>query len=100
MDKFRKIFTVGYDKFRPGMILSGIAAKNRVWKTKPWKVRYTGGENILIIEPSLKVFEHYNIDSKEWTKGVIEELKKYTDRKIIFRSKPGRTERMLSLIHI
>ena len=94
MDKFRKIFTVSYDKFRPGMILSGIAAKNRVWKTKPWKERYTGGENILIIEPSLKVFEHYGINSKEWLKQVNEELLEYTDRKVIFRSKPGRTERM------
>ena len=94
MDKFKKIFTVEYDRFRPGLILSGVSAKNRIWETKPWKVRYSGGENILIIEPSLKVFEHYSINSKEWTKGVIEELKKYTDRKVIFRSKPGRTERM------
>ena len=37
-------------------------------ENKAWKERYTGGENILIIEPSLKVFEHYSIDSKEWIK--------------------------------
>jgi len=94
MDKFRKIFTIGFEKFRPGMLLSGVAAKGRKWKSMPWKKRYADGENILIIEPSLKVFQHYSIDSKEWTKGVIEELKKYTDRKVIFRSKPNRQERM------
>ena len=27
MDKFRKIFTESYDRFRPGMILSGVALK-------------------------------------------------------------------------
>ncbi len=92
--KFRRVFTVGYREIYPGMKLSGIAAKDKKWSITPWKKRYEGGSNILIIEPSLKVFEHYNINSKEWTKGVTEELKKYTDRKIIFRSKPGRTERM------
>ena len=46
------------------------------------------------LEPSLKVFEHYGINSKEWLKKVNEELLEYTDRKVIFRSKPGRTERM------
>ena len=94
MGKFKKIFTVDFEEFKPGMLLTGVAAKGRVWKSRPWKKRYADGKNILIIEPSLKVFQHYGIDSKEWTKGVIEELKKYTDRKVIFRSKPNRQERM------
>ena len=84
-DKFKKVFLFEYDKFKPEMTRGSVI---------PWRAKKETGDNILIIEPSLKVFEHYNIDSKEWTKGVIEELKKYTDRKVIFRSKPGRTERM------
>ena len=94
MRKFRKIFTISHKHLQPEQILSGKAAKGRTWTAKPWKKRYNGGDNILIIEPSLKVFEHYSINSKEWTKSVIEELKLYTDRKVIFRSKPSREERM------
>jgi len=92
--KFRKIFTISHTTLGPGQLITGLAAKGRTWNAEPWKHRYTDGDNILIIEPSLKVFEHYSIDSKEWTKGVIEELKRYTDRKVIFRSKPTRQERM------
>ena len=94
MKKFRKIFTVGFEEFKPGMLLSGIAAKGRLWQSKPWKKRYSDSKNILIIEPSLKVFQHYGIDSKEWTKSVVKDLKKYTGKKVIFRSKPNRQERM------
>ena len=84
-DKFKKVFLFDYDKFKPEMTRGPVV---------PWRAKKEIGDNILIIEPSLKVFEHYNIDSKEWTKSVIEELKKYTDRKVIFRSKPNRRDRM------
>jgi len=94
MEKFKKIFTVNFEDIHPGKVLSGRGSKGTEWQTEPWKKRLKGGENILIIEPSLKVFTHYNIEAKEWTDSVVNKLKEYTDRKIIFRSKPNRTERM------
>ena len=94
MEKFRKIFTVNHNDLGPGQQITGLAAKGRTWNSIPWKRRYADGDNILIIEPSLKVFEHYGINSKDWLKHVKEELLKYTDRKVIFRSKPNRQERM------
>lgn len=55
----------------------------------------TDGKKILICPPSEKVMNLFDQPSPEvWTKQVIEELKKYTDRPIEIRLKPERTERL------
>lgn len=57
--------------------------------------RWTNGRKILICPPSEKVMSLWNQpDPETWTKQVIEELKKYTDRPIEVRLKPSRSERV------
>lgn len=75
LDKFKRIFAQSWTSWHP-------------------RVKNPDAENIMIIEPSLKVFTHYGIDGKEWRENVIAEIKQYSDRKIIFREKPTRQERM------
>lgn len=58
-------------------------------------VPFTSGETILICPPSEKVMMIFDQPSPEqWTKNVINELKKYTDRPIEVRLKPTRRERV------
>jgi hypothetical protein len=61
-----------------------------------WKFqKFTSGKKILICPPSQKVMELWNQDSpEEWTKQIIQELKKYTDRPVEVRLKPTRTQRI------
>jgi lipopolysaccharide biosynthesis glycosyltransferase len=57
--------------------------------------RMTTGRKILICPPSEKVMSLWGQpDPETWTKQVIEELKKYTDRPIEVRLKPSRSERV------
>lgn len=64
-------------------------------KQMNWKYcRPTSGRDILICPPSVKVMNLFGQpDPETWTQQVIEELKKYTDRKIRIRLKPSRSER-------
>lgn len=61
-----------------------------------WKYqKFTEGRKILICPPSQKVMELWKQPAPEaWTKQVVEELKKYTDRPIEIRLKPLRSERI------
>jgi hypothetical protein len=53
------------------------------------------GSKILICPPSEKVMSLWGqLDPESWTKQIIEELKKYTDRSVEVRLKPTRTERV------
>lgn len=58
-------------------------------------VPFTPGRKILICPPSEKVMNLWGQpDPETWTKQVIEELKKHTDRPIEVRLKPTRSERV------
>jgi len=75
-DKWRKVFNQSYHSYKPK--------------------EQQDGDKIMMIEPSLKIFKHYNIDNEQWQRSVISKLRNYTDREIIFRSKPSRRERLSS----
>ena len=51
---------------------------------KPWR---ESGEKILIIEPGPFAANIFHVDLKTWKYDVERELKKYTDKKIVFREK-------------
>jgi hypothetical protein len=51
---------------------------------KPWKL---SGEKILIIEPGPFAAGIFHVDLKTWKYDVERELRKYTDKKIVFREK-------------
>ena len=78
-ERFASIMKVQYDSYKP---------------KRPVK-----GENILIIPPSAKVLKcltlngHVNFTQEEYINYVSNEIKKYTDKKIIVRQKPNRDER-------
>lgn len=60
--------------------------------------KFTPGSKILICPPSEKVMNLWGQpDPETWTKQVIEELKKYTDRPIEVRLKPTRSERVSTM---
>jgi lipopolysaccharide biosynthesis glycosyltransferase len=61
-----------------------------------WKYRkFKPGSKILICPPSDKVMKIFGQPvAEEWTKNVLAELKKYTDRPIEIRMKPIRSERI------
>lgn len=46
------------------------------------------GNNILLVTPSEKPCKFYGIDLDKWLNETIDEIKKYTNRKIIIRKKP------------
>lgn len=59
---------------------------------KPWK---TSGNKIMLCPPSEKVAAVTGIDVSKWISNVSEEIKKYSDREIIIRTKPkSRSERV------
>lgn len=47
----------------------------------------TGGEKILIVEPGVFTASVFHIDLKTWKYNIEKELRKYTDKPIIFREK-------------
>jgi|TARA_Y100000022_G_C13242581_1_gene373144 hypothetical protein len=72
---------------RPNDRLSRIS-----WKYKKF---HPNKRNILICPPSEKVMKFWGQPlPQEWTKNVVTELKKYTDRPITVRLKPKRNERI------
>jgi len=51
---------------------------------KPWR---TDGEKILIIEPGPFAAGIFHVDLKTWKYDVAKELRRYTDKRIVFRKK-------------
>jgi hypothetical protein len=51
---------------------------------KPWK---TGGDKILVIEPGSFAANIFHVNIADWKKWVVEELRKHTDKEIVFREK-------------
>jgi hypothetical protein len=52
------------------------------------------GDNILLCPPSAKVMKFYDLDLDVWLQDTIDKIKKQTDRKIVVRTKPSRSERV------
>lgn len=57
---------------------------------KQWK---TGGSKILVIEPGQFAAAISHIDIKTWKQNVEAELRKYTDKEIVFREKAPKKQR-------
>jgi hypothetical protein len=57
---------------------------------QPWR---KDGAKILIVEPGEFAAGIFHVDTKSWGQQVAEELKKYTDRPIEFRSKTNKKTR-------
>lgn len=56
--------------------------------------KFKGGTNILLAPPSQKLLNLYDIVLEDWLEDVQTEIKKYTDRPIILRTKQGRSARV------
>lgn len=57
---------------------------------QPWR---TGGDRILIIEPGQFAANIFHVDIKTWKYNIEQELRQYTDKKIIFREKSPKKQR-------
>jgi hypothetical protein len=56
--------------------------------------KHTPGSKILICPPSQKALKYWDIDLSEWLEETINNIRNNTDREIIIRTKPTRTERI------
>ena len=56
--------------------------------------KFRGGTNILVAPPSQKLLNLYDIVLEDWLENVQTEIKKYTDRPIVLRTKQGRSTRV------
>ena len=56
--------------------------------------KFTPGRKIIICPPSVKVMEVWGENLDAWIDRTVKELKNYTDREIIIRRKPSRTDRI------
>jgi len=67
---------------------------DRLEKTnvRPRKMRR--GTNVLIAPPSQKLLNNYDIVLEDWLANVQEEIKKYSDRPVVVRTKQGRSARV------
>jgi len=61
----------------------------------PWR---NDGDTIMIVEPGPFAASIFHVDIKVWKYNVAKELRKYTDKKIVFRKKIDKKERK-SLYH-
>lgn len=59
-----------------------------------------GGDRILVIEPGEFSASIFHIDPRTWRSKIEEELRKYTDKKIIFREKISKKERIPLFDHL
>lgn len=57
---------------------------------QPWR---TNGDKILIVEPGVFAASIFHVDLKTWKYEVESELRKYTDKKIVFREKAPKNVR-------
>ena len=65
-------------------------AKRFGWKYK----KFTPGKSILVCPPSDKVMNYFGLKLDEWMAETIATIKKRSDRPIIIRQKPTRTDRV------
>jgi hypothetical protein len=67
---------------------------DRLEKTNVRPKKMRSGTNILIAPPSQKLLNNYDIILEDWLANVQEEIKKYTDRPVVIRTKQSRSTRM------
>ena len=67
---------------------------DRLEKTNVRPKKMRSGTNILLAPPSQKLLNNYNISLDDWLANTQEEIKKYTDRPIVVRTKQGRSARV------
>lgn len=56
--------------------------------------KHRPGKNILICPPSQKAMNFWGLDLDEWLQSTVEEIKTYTDRPVVIRTKTSRSERV------
>jgi hypothetical protein len=61
------------------------------YKIPNWKKT---GNKILLVAPSEKPCKFYNIDLESWINSTVDEIKKYTDREVVVRTKVPRPDRV------
>jgi hypothetical protein len=89
--KYHRITKNNLQNMGPIIERSGDRLRAIDWKFK----KFSDGSKILICPPSEKVMSLWNQPSPEkWTKQVVAELEKYTDRPIEIRLKPPRSKRV------
>lgn len=78
-------YRVSKNRYQAGPIIerSDDRLKQFDIKTKPWQ----NGSNILVCPPTPAVSNFYGLEN--WTANTVNEIKKYTDRTIVLRQKPG-----------
>ncbi len=64
---------------------------------RPWR---GSGDKILIIEPGLFAASIFHVDIKSWKYNIEQELRQYTDKKIIFREKASKKQRAPLFQHL
>jgi len=64
--------------------------KNFTSFPQPWR---QGGDRIMVIEPGPFAASIFHVDPKLWKYQIISELRKYTDRPIVFRTKTNKKTR-------
>ena len=64
---------------------------------KKWK---TTGDTILVIEPGEFAANIFHVDVTQWKLSVEQELRKYTDKKIVFREKAPKKKRLPLYKHL
>jgi hypothetical protein len=75
-----------------GPIIERPGDRLAVTGVRPRKMR--SGTNILLAPPSQKLLNLYDINLEEWLQHTQDELKKYTDRPVIIRTKGSRAARV------
>lgn len=76
-----------------GKINPGIP-EDRFVRTGATIHKHRPGTNILICPPSQKAMNFWGLDLNEWLDFTVQEIKKYTDRPIVIRTKTSRSERV------
>ena len=75
-----------------GPIIERPGDRLEVTGVKPRKMR--PGTCILLAPPSQKLLNNYDIILEDWLANVQEEIKRYTDRPVVVRTKQGRSTRV------
>ncbi len=64
---------------------------------EPWR---HGGDKILVVEPGTFAANIMHVDIKEWKYKIEEEIRKYSDKKIVFREKTPKKQRAPLFKHL
>lgn len=82
-------FYINYNLSRDRLDILEKSDNRLLWSG--WKKR---GSDILLVVPSEKPCKFYSIDKNIWLEDTVNEIKKFSDRKIIIREKATRSDRI------